>query len=114
MDYAPVQAFLVGRCGKTLREAAMTSEEEYRLLRDGYEAREREEWEKLRWRVYMEWSISPNLKKRPRTPQDVIRFPWEKEDHPAINIDPLTEMEIQEIGKIFGIERKNIINGQDQ
>lgn len=109
MDYAPVQAFLVGRCGKTLREAAMTSEEEYRLLRDGYEAREREEWEKMRWRVYMEWSISPNLKKRPQKPQDVIRFPWERETPPEIrNIEPLTEDEIMKISEIFGIKRENI------
>lgn len=59
----------------------------------------------------MEWAVSPNLKKRPHTPQDVIRFPWEKEQRPAGEVEPLTEEEIQKIGRIFNIERKDISNG---
>lgn len=111
MDYTPIEAFLVGRCGKTLKEAALTSLEEYKLLADGYNSREQEEWERVRWRVFMEWSISPNLKRRPRKPQDVIRFPWEKEKTTDVKeVEPLTENEIQQLSKIFGIARNNISN----
>lgn len=59
----------------------------------------------------MEWAVSPNLKKKPRTPQDVIRFPWEKEQPAMREVEPLTEEEIQKIGRIFNIERKDISNG---
>lgn len=111
MDYTPIRAFLVGRCGKTLKEAALTSLEEYKLLADGHNCREQEEWERVRWRVFMEWSISPNLKRRPRKPQDVIRFPWEKETSTDVKeVEPLTENEIQQLSKIFGIARNNISN----
>lgn len=112
MDYQPIQAFLVGRCGKSVRDAAMTSMEEYRLLAEGHEQHQREEWERLRWKVYMDWSISPNLKKRPRTPQDIIRFPWEKDNTSEVRgYEPLTENEIEQLSKIFGIKREDISNG---
>lgn len=63
----------------------------------------------------MDWMISPNLKRRPNTPQDVVRFPWEKEVAPEVhNVDPLTEDEIQQLSKIFGIDRENISNGKNQ
>lgn len=115
MDYAPIQAFLVGRCGKSLRDAALTSLQEYELLIEGHNRREQEEWERVRWRVYMEWGISPNLKRRPRTPQDVIRFPWEKESAADVKeIEPLTEQEIQGLCEIFKIDRDKMTNGQDK
>jgi hypothetical protein len=112
MDYAPIQAFLVGRCGKTIREAAQTSYAEYMLLVEGRNEAEKGDWEKVRWMAYMQWAISPNLKRRPRTPQDVIRFPWEENKAAeAQNYEPLTEAEIERISKIFNIERKHISNG---
>jgi len=115
MDYRPIEAFLVGRCGKTVREAAMTSLEEYRLLVEGHDRKVQEEWERVRWHVYMEWAVAPLLKRRPRTPQDVIRFPWDKEKTVDVSsYEPLTEEEIQELGKIFGIDRDKFINGQDK
>lgn len=89
----------------------MTSYREYLLLSEGHAKSEQEQWERLRWQVYMEWAVSPNLKKRPRTPQDVIRFPWEKEQPVTREVEPLTEEEIQKIGRIFNIERKDISNG---
>lgn len=114
MDYAPIEAFLVGRCGKTMTQAAMTSLREYELLMEGHSRREQERWERTRWEVFMEWAISPNLKRRPRTPQDVIRFPWEKEDTADVReVEPLTENEIEQLSKIFGIDRDKISNGQD-
>ena len=112
MDYTPIEAFLVGRCGKTLKEAAMTSLEEYELLVEGHNRKEQEEWEMTRWMVFMEWSISPNLKRRPHTPQDVIRFPWEKENIEEVKeAEPLTENEIMKLCDIFKIDRKDISNG---
>lgn len=93
----------------------MTSFEEYELLAEGHAKREQEEWERLRWRVFMEWTISPNLKKRPRTPQDVVRFAWEKDEAQVVeNYEPITEGEIKSLCDIFKIERENISNGQDR
>ena len=109
MDYAPIQAFLVGRCRRTIKEAALTSLEEFNLLAEGFTQNQRETWERERWKVYMDWAISPNLKRRPRTPQDVVRFPWEIEQTAeALHYEPLTEAEINKISKIFNIERKHI------
>ena len=109
MDYAPIQAFLVGRCRRTVKEAALTSLEEFNLLAEGFTQNQRETWERERWKVYMDWAISPNLKRRPRTPQDVVRFPWEIEQTAeTLHYEPLTEAEINKISKIFNIERKHI------
>ena len=112
MDYTPIESFLVGRCRKTLKEAALTSLEEYELLVEGHNKAEQEEWERTRWMVFMQWSISPNLKRRPHTPIDVIRFPWEKETTTEVKeIEPLTENEIMKLCDIFNIDRKDISNG---
>ena len=112
MDYAPVQAFLVGRCRKTIKEAALTGLEEFNLLAEGFTQDQRDTWERERWRVYMDWAISPNLKRRPRAPQDVVRFPWEEnKTAEAKQYEPLTEAEIDKISRIFNIERKHISNG---
>lgn len=110
MDYTPIEVFLVGRCGKSIKQAAMTSKEEYDLLVEGHNAREREEWERLRWRVFMDWSISPNLKRRPHTPQDVVRFPWEKVKTEVKEYEPLTEKEIAGLCSIFKISRDKVTN----
>ena len=79
---------------------------------EGHSRTQQEKWERTRWEVFMGWAVSPNLKHRPRTPQDVIRFPWEKETATEVKeVEPLTENEIQELGKIFGINREKISNG---
>ena len=115
MDYTSIQAFLVGRCGKTIREAALTSYTEFELLAEGKRKEEQAEWERARWMIYMDWAISPNLKRRPHKPQDVIRFPWEREDVPQIvTAEPITEAEITGLCEIFKIERNDISNGQDK
>lgn len=114
MDYTPIEAFLVGRCGKTEIQAARTSYGEFLLLAEGRKQQDREEWERRRWEIYMHWKISPNLKRRPDKPQDVIRFPWEKESHKMINVEPLTAEELSKLSEIFKIKRDNIINGQDK
>ncbi|MBQ2002526.1 MAG: hypothetical protein II240_04440 [Bacteroidaceae bacterium] len=112
MDYAPIEAFLVGRCGRSVKAAALTSVEEYNLLAEGHSKAEQEEWERLRWRVFMEWTISPNLKRRPRSPHDIVRFPWEQTRTAEVqNAEPLTENEIAALCNIFKIERKKVTNG---
>ena len=113
MDYPNIRAFLVGRCGKTIREAAITPLLEYELLAEGHLKREQEEWERVRWQVFMDWSISPNLKHRPKKPQDVVRFAWEKDEPKLDTYEPLTENEIMGLCAIFNIDRKNIRNGQN-
>ena len=114
MDYTPIRAFLVGRCSKTLKDAALTSLEEYELLLDGRTREDQEEWERMRWMVFMEWSISPTLKRRPKTPQDIVLFPWEeKTKFTAVNVEPLQEEEISKLCEIFKIKREQMTNGQD-
>ena len=112
MDYAPIEAFLVGRCGKGIKAAALTSIEEFELLSEAETRRTQEAWERMRWEVFMEWAISPNLKRRPKMPQDVMRFPWEKESaSEVVNVEPITEAEIAGLCEIFKIKREDISNG---
>ena len=86
--------------------------EEFELLSEAETRRTQEAWERMRWRVFMEWTISPNLKRRPKKPQDVVRFPWEIEDTPKIvNAEPITEAEITGLCEIFKIKREDISNG---
>lgn len=82
---------------------------------EGQNRKMQEEWERTRWMVFMEWSISPNLKRRPKTPQDVVRFPWEKETTTEVKeVEPLTESEIGKLCEIFNIDRDKVSNGQDK
>ena len=110
MDYAPIQAFLVGRCGKTVVQAARTSYEEFLLLTEGKAAEDHAEWERARWRVFMEWAVSPNLKRRPKTPQDVVVFPWEEpqKGREVENYEPLTDAGVAGLCEIFKIKREDI------
>lgn len=87
-----MEEFLVGVCGKTEREAMYVSFREARMLQEGYDRRMRIHWEVARWEQFMQVSISPDIRRnsKPRTPQAMLRFPWEmefKEEVPA----PLTQ-----------------------
>lgn len=61
----------------TQRQAGMASAEEFHIRLSEYERREQHEWERARW---VAWSIfSPFVgKNKPRTPQQWVKFPWEK------------------------------------
>lgn len=99
----------------SVREAAMTSLREYELRVEGHTKKEQEEWEKLRWQAFMNYAIAPNLKHRPHSPQEMLRFPWEKpEVHEVKNIEPLTEKEIEGLCKLFNLDRNKVVNGQDK
>jgi hypothetical protein len=80
MDYAPIKAFLVGRCRKTVKEAALTSLEEFNLLAEGFTQGQQEEWERARWQMFLLMQMHPYIKQhnKAKTPKDWIPFEWEK------------------------------------
>lgn len=64
----------------TQREAALTGMLEYHQRHEGYVARERAEWERTRWQVFVMMQMHPYIKdhQKAKTPQTWIPFPWEK------------------------------------
>lgn len=64
----------------TQAQAARTSFTEYLQRRKGAEDAEHERYELARWTVWHSYNLSPFLKpgRKPRTPQDVVIFPWEE------------------------------------
>lgn len=81
----------MGVCGKTEREAMYTSFREVEMLEKGRQEQMRMQWEIARWEQFMQVSISPNIKpgSKPRTPQAMLRFPWERQAE-AMAPEPLT------------------------
>lgn len=76
-------AFLIGECGRTELEAAQTTFTELRALSRAHEARERREWERLRWQEWHQTMLSPYIKpvNKPRTPKAMMPFAWETPDN---------------------------------
>lgn len=116
MDYDAIEAFLVGRCGKTEREAMLTSFREFRLLSEGHEQALRERWEIARWEQWMQVNLSPYIKPlhKPRRPRDLMRFPWENDDSTETVPEPLTHGQAERLNGImknFYMEHKH---GQDR
>lgn len=82
----------------TQQQAGWVSAGEYIQRREGYEKRQQQEWERSRW---LAWSItSPFLgKNRPKTPQQWVRFPWEKQQpHIMVKIE---ESQIMTLNDLF-------------
>ena len=75
-----MEAFLIGRCGRTEREAALTGYHEYVRLREGKERELQEQYEIARWVCFNMMTLSPNIKpfNKPKTVQAYARFPWER------------------------------------
>lgn len=98
---------MVGYCGMTQRQAALTSVGEYLQRRDGYEKQQQLEWERCRW---MAWGIfSPFVgKNRPRTPMQWVKFPWEY-NQPTSMVE-ITESDEKTLNDIFNdfAQRKNM------
>lgn len=69
---------MIGHCGMTERQAAMTSVREYLLRLKAYREKQQMEWERCRWHAFS--IISPFLKKGPKTPKQWVRFAWEQPD----------------------------------
>ena len=75
-----MEAFLIGRCGRTEREAALTGYHEYLRLREGKERELQEQYEVARWICFNMMKLSPNIKdiNKPQTLRSYARFPWER------------------------------------
>lgn len=106
VDYAPIEEFLVGVCGKTEREAMYTSFREVEMLEKGRQEYIKMYWEIARWEQFMQVSISPNIKpgNKPHTPQAMLRFPWERQMMEVKAPDRLTEEQkvgLTEIKEMF-------------
>lgn len=78
-DYDEIEAFLVGHCGMNEKETALCSMRRYRLLRRGYNERIEEEWRVARWRAWMDIGLSPNIKNRPKRPEDILKLPSDRD-----------------------------------
>ena len=105
-DYAPIETFLVGRCGKTEREAGLTSFREYRMLREGKDEEWKERMELARWTCFQLYLQNPYIKPpKAQTPRQYIRFPWEEMTAEEANAMKeschVTEEEQAELDKIF-------------
>lgn len=98
MDYGEIEAFLIGHCGKTQKEAALTTFNEYRLLMQGEAERNRTAWEVARWCVWWEFQLSPNIKPelKPREMADISVFSWEMADYIAKRKEAAKQAEISE------------------
>ena len=57
---------------------------EYRMRYEGYQQRQREEWELARWQMFLAMQMHPYIKQqnKAKTPQAWIPFEWEKEKTP--------------------------------
>ena len=77
-DYGPIEAFLVGRCGKSEREAGLTSFREYQLLAEGRNEVYKERMLLARWIAFRIYEMNPYIKPpRAVTEKSYCRFGWE-------------------------------------
>ena len=110
-DYEPIEAFLVGRCGKSEREAALTSFWEYMLRAKGLERELQERMEVARWICFQMYSQNPYVRPpRAKSPQSFLRLPWEEptedEVEQAATDCIVSADEAAELDKIFAELRK--------
>lgn len=102
-----MEAFLVGRCGKTEREAGLTTTREYLLLRKGADEAARERWEIARWQAWQRMLLSPDIKphNKPNNPKAFMRFPWEEPEAEEVlrmaKGSRVSEDEAKELNRIF-------------
>jgi len=107
-----IEAFLVGTCGLSEHEAALTSWTEFTLRLKGHEKETQRKWELARWMAWQTMLLSPNIKpgNKPKTPHAFCPFPWEELDNEALKKKAdqckVTEDEKNELNRIFAeIER---------
>ena len=93
-------------------QAGWTSYSEYRMRFEGEEQRERQEWERTRWMAFLMMQMHPYMKKKPNTPQEMIRFPWEGEKQKQIEGWQTSEEESQRLRDIIEDYRNR--HGQDR
>lgn len=82
MDYAPIEAFLIGVCGMTTEQAGWTTLREFNLKYKAHQEAEQGKWELARWQMFLALQMQPMIKATSK-PKDVkawITFPWEREE----------------------------------
>ncbi len=102
----------MGRCGKTEREAGLTTFREYMLLRDGKDAEWKERMELARWVCFNLYQMNPYIKPpRAVTAKSYVRFPWEEvteaEAKEAAERCQVTQEEQDKLNEIFASIMKN-------
>lgn len=110
-SYEPIEAFLVGRCGKSEREAALTSFLEYSLRAKGLERELQEKMEVARWIAFQIYMQNPYIKPpRAKSPQSYLRLPWEEptedEVEQAATDCQVSDAEAAVLDRIFAELRK--------
>lgn len=105
MDYAQIEAFLIGDCGKTLQQAMLTSYGEYLCLVKAHQRRYTEEWERVRWLAWYTEMLSPHIKpgNKHKSPKDLFLLPGEMEEQTK-KVTPtgkLNEAELEALSRIF-------------
>jgi hypothetical protein len=99
-----MEAFLVGRCGKTQVQAARTSALEIQQLIAAKNREMQDRWELARWMRWHDVMYNPYVKQghRPATPQAMMRFPWEAPEREITKEDcHVTPEEVAALTRIF-------------
>ena len=100
---------MIGHCGMTERQAAMTSVREFQQRVNGYKEKQQLEWERARWTAFS--IFSPFVKNGPRTPKQWMRFPWEQMDvAKAVKIDSNQEDILNKLYKDFMSAKNQVKN----
>lgn len=90
----------------TCEQAGRTSMAEYKLRLEGWHKKERIEWERARWQIFLLMQMHPNIKQhnKAKTPKEWIPFAWEiekKERNPKAPVRcRLTKREKQKLMEI--------------
>lgn len=101
----------MGRCGKSEREAGLTTFREYMLLQEGKNEADKERMELARWVCFNIYAMNPYIKgMKARNPRQYIRFPWEEMTAEEANamkeschVTPAEQAELDRIFKeVFG------------
>ena len=90
----------------TCEQAGWVTFKEYALRCKGYEQKERRDWEKRRWELFIQMQLMPFVKQtsKPRTPDRWLTFPWEKD----VTADVPTEVTEQEVDRLNAIFAKRL------
>ena len=95
----------------TRAQAGWTDYEEYRWLFEDEERKEREEWERARWMMFLAMQMHPYIKahQKPGSPQVWLPFPWEQKKMPSAGEWKVTEEQtrmLNEMVRAF-VEKNN-------
>lgn len=104
--WEPRRDFLIGCCGKTEREAEVTTWVELRALEKGYTDHEHAEWNRARFIAHLNYLTTPVMGKGVTKEKDARKFcpfPWdqmtEAELHPKVY--KVTKDDVKKLNKIF-------------